>query len=114
MPRSNARSVTRREASRSIRPPKLLQPSPITETRRPDGPRLRSCMESPFVEGAAAGSTSARTQPDQESQASGGRIIGEIESRMCRRTVRVPTLDESYPDASAEYVPTPSPRNELF
>src|SRR5690348_13023909 len=41
MPRSSALWITRRVASSSMRPPKLLQPRPIAETRRPDVPRLR-------------------------------------------------------------------------
>src|SRR5882757_11187263 len=44
MPRSSALWTTLREAARSIRPPKLLQPSPTSETRRPDVPRLRCFM----------------------------------------------------------------------
>src|SRR3954447_2428252 len=44
MPRSIALWTTLRVASRSMRPPKLLQPRPTTETRRPDFPRLRSCI----------------------------------------------------------------------
>src|SRR3954465_7667132 len=48
MPRSSALWTTLRVASRSIRPPKLLQPRPTSDTRRPDDPRLRSCMRSPF------------------------------------------------------------------
>ena len=35
---------TLREASRSMRWPKLLQPRPTAETRRPELPRLRICM----------------------------------------------------------------------
>src|SRR6185312_15451812 len=42
MPRSSALWTTRRVASRSMRPPKLLQPSPTSVTDRPDFPRLRS------------------------------------------------------------------------
>src|SRR5581483_323108 len=41
MPRSSALWITFRVASRSMRPPKLLQPRPMAETRRPDAPRLR-------------------------------------------------------------------------
>src|SRR5258708_22747556 len=41
MPRSSALCTTLREASRSMRPPKLVQPSPTSETSRPDFPRLR-------------------------------------------------------------------------
>src|SRR5690349_6438869 len=41
MPRSSALWITLRVASRSMRPPKLLQPRPIADTRRPDAPRLR-------------------------------------------------------------------------
>src|SRR5205085_12148511 len=40
--------MTRRELSRSIRWPKLLQPSPTSDTRRPDVPRLRSIMIAPY------------------------------------------------------------------
>src|SRR3974390_1819703 len=36
--------MTLRVASRSMRPPKLLPPSPIAETRRPDWPRLRNSI----------------------------------------------------------------------
>src|SRR5687768_6811611 len=48
IPRSIARSTTARDASRSMRPPKLLQPRPTTETRSPDLPRLRSSIPDPL------------------------------------------------------------------
>src|ERR1700709_2537147 len=44
-PRSIALWITLREVSRSVRWPKLLQPRPTAETRRPEPPRLRICME---------------------------------------------------------------------
>src|SRR5829696_9248712 len=44
MPRSSALWTTLRVASRSMRPPKLLQPRLTSDTRRPDDPRLRSCI----------------------------------------------------------------------
>src|SRR6201747_155472 len=44
MPASIASFTTFPEASRSIRPPRLLQPRPIAETRRPERPRLRIFM----------------------------------------------------------------------
>src|SRR3954471_6719921 len=44
MPRSSALWITAREPSRSTGRPKLLQPSPTAETRRPDLPTFRSCM----------------------------------------------------------------------
>src|ERR1700744_1400278 len=47
MPRSIAFWITFREVSRSVRWPKLLQPRPTAETRRPEPPRLRICMEYP-------------------------------------------------------------------
>src|SRR5213079_2072824 len=47
MPRSIALWMTLREVSRSVRWPKLLQPSPTAETRRPEPPRLRICMDGP-------------------------------------------------------------------
>src|SRR6185295_9613412 len=37
------------EPSRSIRPPKLLQPGPISDTLKPDLPRLRSFMMAPWI-----------------------------------------------------------------
>src|ERR1700709_280787 len=43
-PRSIALWITLREVSRSVRWPKLLQPRPTAETRRPEPPRLRICM----------------------------------------------------------------------
>src|SRR5215218_4421766 len=46
-PRSIALWITLREVSRSVRWPKLLQPRPTAETRRPEPPRLRICMENP-------------------------------------------------------------------
>src|SRR4029077_20875996 len=55
MPRSSALCMTLREPSRSIRsPPKLLQPSPTTETLRPDLPRLRCCIACAFLYGEYA------------------------------------------------------------
>src|SRR5882724_10686450 len=45
MPRSIALWITLREASRSVRWPKLLQPRPTAETRKPEPPRLRICMD---------------------------------------------------------------------
>src|SRR5665647_837744 len=44
MPRSIALWITLREVSRSVRWPKLLQPRPTAETRRPEPPRLRICI----------------------------------------------------------------------
>src|SRR5215471_9191638 len=44
MPRSSAVSTTRRDAARSMRPPKLLPPSPTTDTSRAELPSLRFCM----------------------------------------------------------------------
>ncbi len=44
MPRSSALWITARVASSSMRAPKLLQPRPMAETRRPDWPRLRSSI----------------------------------------------------------------------
>src|ERR1700690_2034148 len=44
-PRSIALWITLREVSRSVRWPKLLQPRPMAETRRPEPPRLRICMD---------------------------------------------------------------------
>src|SRR6185436_18253340 len=41
-PTSSAASTTARVASKSIRPPKLLQPRPTRETRRPLSPRSTS------------------------------------------------------------------------
>src|SRR3546814_4018962 len=41
MPRSIALWTTARVSSRPMRPPKLLQPSPTSDTRRPDRPRFR-------------------------------------------------------------------------
>src|ERR1700761_7644332 len=52
-PRSIARWITLREVSRSVRWPKLLQPRPTAETRRPEPPRLRICMKVPVVAGDA-------------------------------------------------------------
>src|SRR6516162_1187092 len=46
MPRSNALWTTLRVAARSIRPPKLLQPRPTTDTRRPDLPRFLCSIRS--------------------------------------------------------------------
>src|SRR6185437_1517873 len=43
-PRSSALSTTSREAARSMRPPKLLVPSPTSETSGPASPNLRLCM----------------------------------------------------------------------
>src|ERR1700722_5107039 len=48
MPRSIALWITLREVSRSVRWPKLLQPRPTAETRRPELPRLRISMDHPF------------------------------------------------------------------
>ncbi len=44
MPRSIALWITLREVSRSVRWPKLLQPMPTADTRRPEPPRLRISM----------------------------------------------------------------------
>src|SRR5450631_2537660 len=45
MPRSIALWITLREASKSMRWPKLLQPRPTAETRRPELPRLRISID---------------------------------------------------------------------
>src|SRR6266481_4796195 len=52
IPRSIALSITLREVSRSMRWPKLLQPRPTAETRRPQPPRLRICMNGSRTEKA--------------------------------------------------------------
>src|ERR1700693_6147300 len=44
MPRAIALWITLRGGSRAVRGPKLLQPRPTAETRRPEPPRLRICM----------------------------------------------------------------------
>src|SRR6266851_4672502 len=65
MPRSSALWTTLREASRSIRPPKLLQPSPTSETSRPDVPRLRCFMPTcrrPLIHDDRADRLAARHQ----------------------------------------------------
>src|SRR3954449_8169111 len=54
MPRSIARWITLRDVSRSVRWPKLLQPSPTAETRRPELPRLRISMGDPVETNAGA------------------------------------------------------------
>src|SRR5260370_1149788 len=48
MPRSSALCTTFFVASKSMRPPKLLQPRPTTDTRRPDRPTLRCSNQCPF------------------------------------------------------------------
>src|SRR5882672_7814193 len=48
MPRSNALCTTARVAAKSLRPPKLLQPSPTAETIRPEDPRLRCSIRRPL------------------------------------------------------------------
>src|SRR5437868_12839968 len=48
MPISSALWTTFFVASKSTRPPKLLQPSPTTDTRRPDRPRLRCSTNRPL------------------------------------------------------------------
>ena len=55
MPRSIALWITLREVSRSVRWPKLLQPRPTAETRRPEPPRLRICMDRSCEVGREAG-----------------------------------------------------------
>src|SRR5579863_3199650 len=47
MPRSSALCTTVCDAALSIHMPKLLQPRPTSDTRRPEGPRLRCSMEAP-------------------------------------------------------------------
>src|SRR5271169_6822332 len=64
MPRSSALCTTRRVASRSIRPPKLLQPSPTADTRSPDLPRLR-CSTKQFPLALSPGHY--RASPERES-----------------------------------------------
>src|SRR5215218_6162257 len=59
-PRSIALWITLREVSRSVRWPKLLQPRPTAETRRPEPPRLRICMGDPVGVGAETGRIVAR------------------------------------------------------
>src|SRR5580700_5392053 len=60
-PRSIALWITLREVSRSQRWPKLLQPRPTAETRRPEPPRLRICMDQSCETGALeTGRTVAR------------------------------------------------------
>src|SRR5438067_7048710 len=47
MPQSSALCTTARVARSSMRPPKLLQPSPTAETIRPERPRLRCSNAAP-------------------------------------------------------------------
>src|SRR4051812_5417593 len=54
MPRSSARWITLREVSKSVRWPKLLQPSPTADTHRPEAPRLRISMGDPCRRWAGA------------------------------------------------------------
>src|SRR5690349_14858013 len=49
MPSSSARSTTLRDASKSMRQPKLLHPNPTTETWRPELPSWRCFIEKPFA-----------------------------------------------------------------
>src|SRR5712664_2650011 len=80
MPRSSALWTTLREASRSMRPPKLLQPSPTTETSRPDLPRLR-CFTTvcPFVgEAVRSAQEFARVMPQMVVDEAGDEIIGMV------------------------------------
>src|ERR1043165_2535540 len=49
MPQSSALWMTARELSRSMRWPKLLQPSPPSDPRRPDLPRFRKFMIAPLA-----------------------------------------------------------------
>src|SRR5579872_1640060 len=60
IPRSIARWITLREVSRSVRWPKLLQPSPTADTRRPEPPRLRISMGGPVRRDQAAILTAVR------------------------------------------------------
>src|SRR5215469_477213 len=50
IPTSMALSITLRVASKSMNCPKLLQPSPITETSSPEFPRLRFSIPPPFLQ----------------------------------------------------------------
>src|SRR3954447_14741727 len=53
MPRAIGPWITFREVSRWVRWPKLLQPRPTAETRRPEPPRLRICMDQSCGMGSA-------------------------------------------------------------
>src|SRR5262249_34699664 len=48
MPRSSALWTTFCVAAKSMRPPKLLQPSPTADTRRPELPRFRCSTRASF------------------------------------------------------------------
>src|SRR5262249_10362574 len=50
MPASSALWITLVELSRSSRCPKLLQPSPTSETRRPELPTLRNVMVTSYLQ----------------------------------------------------------------
>src|SRR5436309_15976394 len=52
-PRSSALRTTRAEASKSIRPPKLLPPSPTIETSSVELPSLRLCILDDLLDGIA-------------------------------------------------------------
>src|SRR3989304_661306 len=54
-PRSSARLTTAADCSLSIRIPKLLQPSPATETCRPERPTLRYSISLSFFRHKSAG-----------------------------------------------------------
>src|SRR5215469_6676881 len=82
MPRSSALCTTARVPSTSSRAPKLLQPSPTTETRRPERPRLRcSIADPPFFAraGLFTGRRAAWQFPDNDMRedAMGERLAGK-------------------------------------
>src|SRR5216683_949305 len=79
MPRSSALWTTLREASRSIRPPKLLQPSPTSETSRPERPRLRCFTGAyPFASEEWSAQQFLRVMAEMVVDEAGDEIIGVV------------------------------------
>src|SRR5216683_1794497 len=103
MPRSSALWTTLREASRSIRPPKLLQPSPTSETSRPDVPRLRCFMPTcrrPLIHDDRADRLAARHQVEALVDALQRQLVGDQRVDLAL-AVHVPVDDLRHVGAAA-------------
>src|SRR6185436_11428593 len=83
MPRSIALWMTLREVSRSVRWAKLLQPRPTAETRRPEPPRLRICMDDPVGMAREEADIVARAASSRNSGAVGRRAWQLCGTKRC-------------------------------
>src|SRR5689334_4225172 len=83
--------MTVREASRSVRPPKLLHPSPTSDTWRPDFPRLR-CF---IVHSSQSVSPKCFGSDNRQEQGSDGSSIRVLQTFLARSSLSSSHISQS-------------------